>query len=75
MLVVQKTIGGNEMIVTKDTIIGDVVMQDDGIAPILMAAGLAQLNPVSILPYLYYPFAIGIAALLAILLRYPRRFS
>ena len=44
-------------------------------AQILMAAGLAQLNPVSILPYLYYPFAIGIAALLAILLRYPRRFS
>ena len=44
-------------------------------AQILMAAGLAQLNPVSILPYLYYPFAIGIAALLAILFRYPRRFS
>jgi Na+/H+ antiporter NhaC len=44
-------------------------------AQILMAAGLAQLNPVSILPYLYYPLAIGIAALLAILLRYPRRFS
>jgi Na+/H+ antiporter NhaC len=44
-------------------------------AQILMAAGLAQLNPVAILPYLYYPFAIGIAALLAILLRYPRRYS
>ena len=28
------------MIVTKDTIIGDVVMQDEGIAPILMASGL-----------------------------------
>ena len=27
------------MIVTKDTIIGDVVMQDEGIAPILMASG------------------------------------
>ena len=40
-----------------------------------MAAGLASLNPVSILPYLYYPFAIGITALLAILLRYPRRYS
>ena len=26
------------MIVTKDTIIGDVVMQDEGIAPILMAS-------------------------------------
>lgn len=44
-------------------------------AQILMAAGLAQLSPVAILPYLYYPFAIGIAALLAIVLRYPRRYS
>ena len=44
-------------------------------AQILMAAGLASLNPVSILPYLYYPVAIGAAALLAILLRYPRRYS
>lgn len=44
-------------------------------AQMLMAAGLAQLNPISILPYLYYPFAIGIAALLSILLRYPKRYS
>jgi len=44
-------------------------------AQLLMAAGLASLNPVSIVPYLYYPLAIGIAALLAILLRYPRRYS
>ena len=44
-------------------------------AQLLMAAGLAQVNPVSILPYLYYSFAIGIAALLSILLRYPRRYS
>lgn len=44
-------------------------------AQILMAAGLASINPVAIIPYLYYTFAIGIAALLAILLRYPRRFS
>ena len=34
-------------------------------AQILMAAGLAQLNPISILPYLYYPLAIGIAAILS----------
>ena len=40
-----------------------------------MAAGLASLNPVAIVPYLYYPFAIGIAALLAIVLRYPKRYS
>ena len=44
-------------------------------AQMLMAAGLAQLNPVSIIPYLYYPLSIGIAALLSILLRYPRRYS
>ena len=44
-------------------------------AQLLMAGGLAALNPVSIIPYLYYPFAIGIAATLSILLRYPRRYS
>ncbi len=44
-------------------------------AQLLMAAGLAQLNPISIVPYLYYPLAIGLAALLAILLRYPKRYS
>jgi hypothetical protein len=41
----------------------------------LMAAGLAQLNPIDILPYLYYPFALGIGATLSILIRYPRRYS
>ena len=44
-------------------------------AQMLMAAGLAELNPIAILPYLYYPFALGIAAILAIVLRYPRRYS
>jgi Na+/H+ antiporter NhaC len=44
-------------------------------AQLLMAAGLAQLNPVSIIPYLYYPLAIGVAALLSILLRYPKQYS
>lgn len=44
-------------------------------AQLLMAAGLAMLNPVEIIPFLYYPFAIGIAALLAILLRYPKKYS
>ncbi|MBQ8158565.1 MAG: Na+/H+ antiporter NhaC family protein [Prevotella sp.] len=44
-------------------------------AQMLMAAGLAAINPVSIIPHLYYPFAIGIAALAAILLRYPKRYS
>lgn len=44
-------------------------------AQLLIAAGLATINPVSIIPYLFYPFAIGVATLLSILLRYPRRYS
>lgn len=44
-------------------------------AQMLMAAGLAAINPIEILPALYYPVAIGVAALLAIMLRYPRRYS
>ena len=44
-------------------------------AQMLIAAGLASLNPVSILPYLYYPFTLGIVALLSILFRYPKRYS
>ena len=44
-------------------------------AQLLMAAGLAGLNPVAIIPYLYYPLAIGIAALFSILFRYPKRYS
>lgn len=44
-------------------------------AQMLMAAGLAKINPVSIMPYLYYSFAIGISATLSILLRLPKRYS
>ena len=44
-------------------------------AQILMAAGLASIDPIAIIPYLYYPFATGMAALLAIFLRYPKRYS
>lgn len=44
-------------------------------AQLLMAAGLAEINPISIMPYLYYPLTIGIITILAILLRYPRRYS
>ena len=44
-------------------------------AQLLIAAGLATTNPVSIIPYLFYPFAIGVATLLSILFRYPRRYS
>lgn len=41
----------------------------------LLAAGLSSLAPLDIIPYLYYPMAIGMAALLAILLRYPKKYS
>ena len=41
----------------------------------LLAAGLSGLSPLDIIPYLYYPMAIGLAAIFAILFRYPRRFS
>ena len=44
-------------------------------AQLLIAAGLAAISPVSIMPFLFYPFAIGIATLLSILFRYPRRYS
>ena len=42
---------------------------------ILLAAGLSNVNPIDIIPYLYYPFAIGIASVAAIIFRYPRRYS
>ena len=44
-------------------------------AQLLMAAGLAEINPISIMPYLYYPLTIGIITIFSILLRYPRRYS
>jgi predicted membrane protein len=40
-----------------------------------MAAGLAGISPISIVGNLYYPFVMGFLALLAILFRYPRRYS
>ena len=44
-------------------------------AQLLMAAGLAGISPISIVGNLYYPFTMGIFALLAILFRYPGRYS
>ncbi len=43
-------------------------------AQLLMAAGLTGLSPLGIMRYLYYPVILGGAALLAVLLRYPRKF-
>ncbi len=44
-------------------------------AHLLLAAGIALTSPMSLIPYLYYPFCIGAAAVLAIIFRYPKRYS
>lgn len=44
-------------------------------AQMLIAAGLASLSPLSIIENLYYPFCMGACAILAILIRYPKRYS
>lgn len=44
-------------------------------AQMLIAAGLAKISPISIIGNLYYPFLMGICALMAILFRYPRKYS
>lgn len=44
-------------------------------AQMLFAAELAKLSPISIMGYLYYPMVLGVAALLSILFRYPKRYS
>lgn len=44
-------------------------------AQLLIAAGLAGISPISIIPHLYYPFLMGIAAILAIVFRYPHRYT
>lgn len=42
-------------------------------AQMLMASSLALINPIVIIPYLYYPFVMGLFMLMAILFRYPRK--
>ena len=44
-------------------------------AQLLMAAGLAGVSSISIIGYLYYPFVMGTLAFLAIIFRFPRRYS
>jgi len=44
-------------------------------AQILIAAGLADVNPLEIIPYLYYSMLLGITAFLAIIFRLPRKYS
>ena len=42
-------------------------------AQMLMAAGLSGVSALSIMGWLYYPYALGIMAVLSILFRFPRR--
>lgn len=44
-------------------------------AQLLMAAGLAGVSTITIISHLYYPFVMGSFALVAILLRLPRKYS
>lgn len=44
-------------------------------AQMLMAAGLAGVSSISIIGHLYYPFVMGLFAVLAIVLRLPRKYS
>lgn len=44
-------------------------------AQMLMASGLGNVSPLEIMQYLYYPYLLGVGALLAIIFRYPRKFT
>ena len=44
-------------------------------AQILIAAGLANVNPVEIVSHMYYPAALLIISVIAITIRYPRKYS
>ena len=44
-------------------------------AQILIAAGIAGINPLEFIIWLFYPMALGVVAILAILFRYPRKYS
>lgn len=44
-------------------------------AQVLIASGLASINPISIIPHLYYPILIGLAIVLSIIFRYPKKYS
>ena len=44
-------------------------------AQILIASGLGNVSPLEIMQYLYYPYLLGLGALFAILVRYPRKYA
>ena len=43
-------------------------------AQMLMASGLGNVSPLEIMQYMYYPYLLGVGALLAIIFRYPKKF-
>ncbi len=43
-------------------------------AQMLMAAGLAKISPIDIMPHLYYPYILAIATIGCILVRFPKRY-
>ena len=42
-------------------------------AQVLMAAGLASVSPTAIIPFLYYPFIMGVCAVVSIIIDYPKQ--
>lgn len=44
-------------------------------AQMLMASSLALINPIEIIPYLYYPFVMGLFMFMSIIFRYPRKIT
>jgi Na+/H+ antiporter NhaC len=44
-------------------------------AQLLMAAGLAEISSISIIGYLYYPLALGLFTIIAIIFRLPKKYS
>ncbi len=44
-------------------------------AQLLIAAGLAKISPIEILPHLYYPVLLGFIGIISILLRFPKKYS
>lgn len=44
-------------------------------AQLLMAAGLGGVSPIEIMQYLYYPYLLGLGALLAIAFGYPGKYT
>lgn len=44
-------------------------------AQMLMASGLGHVSPIEIMQYLYYPYLLGLGGIMAILFRYPTKYT